>query len=191
MILFQHEAKVIGDPLGEGHGQAGPDTDDLYMGNAPNPFQNFLEETVLHEEGVTSGEEHIADLGGFADVVDSGENFAEGNPGAADQAFARTETAIGAAMSGNQEQHPVTVTVDDPRNRRMGFLIQGVFGQTAIFKLADIRYNLPPEGIAGLADEAEVMRSYPHGISSADLFDGLGINLEVLRQLAGIDKAFL
>lgn len=46
----------------------------------------------------------------------------------------------------------------DTRNGAVALLVQRIFGQTVVFKLLLIRYALEPNRIAGIPDEAKVIR---------------------------------
>ena len=69
VVLLEHVAQVVGNPLRAYDGSTGADADNLHMGDGPQPLDDVLQLCVADHQGVTSGEKHVADYGSLLDVL--------------------------------------------------------------------------------------------------------------------------
>lgn len=105
MVFLQHGAELGGDSLWEENGDAGADTDVLDMGNGVQSGEDFLESGIREEQGVTAGDEDIADLWCFFQILECSFplclEFLVGGTG--DDSAAGAVAAVGGAAVSNEE----------------------------------------------------------------------------------------
>lgn len=80
VILLQHVAQRGSDALGQHDGGAGADADDLHVGDLAQLGDDVLQALVAHQQGVAAGQQHVADLGRIADVLDGLVDLIHGRP---------------------------------------------------------------------------------------------------------------
>ena len=122
--------KFPGDALRQHGGHFGAQADELDVRDGPQLGQQPVEPLFAQEERIAAGQEHVADLGRSADVVQGqfqpllvGHDFALPHHPRAGAIAAITRTRIQ-----HQQQDPVRIAVDESRHGAVVFFAQGVVG---------------------------------------------------------------
>ena len=131
-------------------------------GNRAEPGDDPFQHEVGQHQRVAPGKDDVAHLGMRGDVVDAVLDVLHVDLGRiADLPLARAETAIHGTLARGQEQDAVRIAVNDARHRAVAVFGEGIFGKTVFFQLLPVGNALQPDGIAGIADQAEVVRVDP------------------------------
>ena len=196
VILLQHVAQRGSDALGQHDGGAGADADDLHVGDLAQLGDDVLQALVAHQQGVAAGQQHVADLGRIADVLDGLVDLIHGQAGVvlAGEAAAGAVAAVHGALVGGQQQHAVRIAVGEPGHRGVGILVQRVQQVGAgLMQLLGGGDGLQPDGIVRIAglNQGQVVGGDGHAQGAQaglDAFLFLGSQLNVLLQiLQGLD----
>ena len=128
VVLLEHLAELVVDPLGQEDRHAGADPDDLDVGDLPEAAESRLEQLRRQGQAVTAGDEDVTDLRGPPDVVELRLELApvEVLLGVADDPAPGAVAAVARALGRDQEQDPVGVAVDQPGDRAVAILRQRV-----------------------------------------------------------------
>ncbi len=128
MILLQHCAELRSDPLGTDNGGAGAYAHDLHMGHLAKLADDIFEPIIILHERIAAGEQNIAHLGMVPDIFKTCIDLLGGHCGImlTRKPSAGAVAAIHGALIRDEEQHPVRVTMSQPRNGRIGILMQRI-----------------------------------------------------------------
>ena len=128
MILLQHGAQLGSDTLGAHHGGAGAQADDLHVGDGADALDDVLQGLVVHHQGVTAGQQDIADLRMSGHVVDALVDLRHGHFAVVltGEAATGAVTAVHGALVGDQQQHAVGIAVSQAGGGRIGVLVQRI-----------------------------------------------------------------
>ena len=72
VVLLEHRAQLVVDPLRQEHRHARADPDDLDVGDLAEAAQDLLEELRGERQAVAAADQDVADLGRAAEVVELG-----------------------------------------------------------------------------------------------------------------------
>ena len=135
------------------------------MGNRPQPAQEPVQPIVAHGQGISSRDEHVADLRRVVQVVEDlfqprqrRRNFT-----LADHPGPRAVAAIGRAEVEGQQEYPIGVAVDQPRHGTVAFFAQGVVGFALhLNELARRGHDGPTQRLIRIfrVDEGEIIRGH-------------------------------
>ena len=199
MILLQHIAQLGGDTLGADHRGAGADADDFHVGDLPELGDDILQPLVRAEQRVAAGEQHIADDGRLADVLDGLIHLVHGKTGVllAGEAPAGAVTAVHGALVGDQQQATVRIAVGQTGGRGVLILMQGVQQVgSGLMQLGPGGNGLFADGVVGVVgvDQGEVVGGDGHAQSAEAGLDALlllGSQRDVFFQvLQGLNAVF-
>ena len=128
MILLEDVAQLRSDTLRHNDGGTGTQTDDLDMGDGADAGDDVLQHLVGDQQGVTAGQQDVADLGMIADVLDAVVDLLLGHFGITGTGEAATGamTAVHRALVSDQEQNAVGITMSQTGAGGVGILVQGV-----------------------------------------------------------------
>src|SRR5450756_914044 len=167
MVLAQHGAEFGRDTLRKNHGGTRADAYHLDVLNLADLTDDILEELVVDEQRVTTGQEDVPNLLVLTNVADCRVDLA---PGAscvshACKASARAVTAIHATLVRNEKEHAIGISMRQAVDRRIDLLIEGIV-QIAWHRLQfQCRGNaLFEDGIIRivLVDECSIVRCDSH-----------------------------
>ena len=196
VILLQHVAQCGSDALGQHDGGAGADADDLHVGDLAQLGDDVLQALVAHQQGVAAGQQHVADLGRIADVLDGLVDLIHGQAGVvlAGEAAAGAVAAVHGALVGDQQQAAVGIAVGQAGSGGVLILVQGVQQVgVGLMQLLGGGDGLQPDGIVRIAglNQGQVVGGDGHAQGAQaglDAFLFLGSQLNVLLQiLQGLD----
>ncbi len=129
VVLGEGVAQFLRDAHGHEHGDAGADADDLDVGDLAQFGEQAAEHLGRQSEGVAAGEQHVAHLGGVAQVIEL--EFVlvgfKGLGGVAHDAAAGAVAAVTGALRGDEHQHAVRVAVHQAGHGAVLVLGQAVF----------------------------------------------------------------
>ena len=176
MILLQHVDQVVRDPLRHDHRHPGANADDLDMWDFPKLLDDVFQRLVRHQQRVAARKEHVPDhrcvadvFNGLVDVVHR--RLLVLRPR---EAPARTVTAIHGAHVRDQEQHPVRITVGQPRRWRVRVLVERVVHvRSTLMGFVDRRHCLHAYRTTWviLIHQGSVVWGDPHSEDLQGLFD--------------------
>jgi hypothetical protein len=180
----QQGAEVFGDPLGESDRHPAAETDDLDVRDASQALEQVAERLVAEQKGITAGENHVAHLPVPGNIVDAGGEVGTGavHDGAADLPLAGAEAAVDGAGTGDQQQNAVGVAVHHPGHRGEVLFVQWIGQPRRVGQFPRIGDALPPDRVAGLADQAQVVRGDPHRIAPGHCRQGGCVDPEARSQ---------
>ena len=191
VILLQHVAQLGGDALRQHHGSAGADADDLHVGDLTQLGDDVLQALVAHQQGVAAGQQHVADLGSVADVLDGLIHLIHGQAGVvlAGEAAAGAVTAVHGALVSDQQQAAVGIAVGQTGSGGVLILVQGIQQVgVGLVQLLGGGDGLQTDGIMGITglDQGQVVGGDGHAQGAQaglDAFLFLGSQLDVLLQI--------
>ena len=124
VVLRQHLAELVVDPLGQEDRDPGADPDDLDVGDLAQAAEGGLEELRRQRQAVAAGDEDVADLRRPADVVELRLELAavEVLGRVADDPAPGAVAAVARALGRDEHQDPVGVAVDEARDRGVAVL---------------------------------------------------------------------
>ncbi len=162
VVLLEHLAEFVVDPLGEEDGDSGADANEFEVGDLAEAGEDFIEFPGGEEEGVAAGEEDVADLRVFLQVLVGGfvVHFELLIAGSADDAASGAVAAVGGAAVGDEEEDAIGVAVDEAGYGHVGVFAAGVGHFGGVFPgLFDSGDDLSTDGIERVAwiDEIEVV----------------------------------
>ena len=124
VVLLEHLAQLVVDPLRQEDRDPRADPDDLDVGDLAEAAEDRLEQLRGERQAVAAGDEHVADLGGPAQVVELGfvvlavevlgRVAHDPGPGAV--------AAVARALGRDQHQDPVRVAMDEAGHRGVAVL---------------------------------------------------------------------
>ena len=198
MILLQHGAQLGGDTLGAHNGGAGAQTDDLHVGDGADALDDVLQDLIGDHQGVTAGQQDIADLGMSGHVVDALVDLLHGHFAVVltGEAAAGAVTAVHGALVGDQQQHAVRITVGQAGGGGVGILVQGigilVIGILQLLSAGDSHLADGIEGIVQI-DQGQVVGGNSHAQLAQSLADALlligsqgHVLLQILNRLSAV-----
>ena len=147
---------------------AAADAQKLDVLDGPQAAQQVPETPIGEEQRVAAGQEHVADLGVFLQVVDRAVEieFELLLAHATDDAAARAVAAIGGAPVGDEKEHAVGITMDQPGHGHVMVLAARV-GQVGRFvgHLLDARNDLTADRAIGIEriDQVKEVGRDAHG----------------------------
>ena len=160
VVLGEHLAELLVDPLRQEHRHARADPDDLDVRDLAQAADRRLEELRGERQAVAARDQHVADLRRPADVVELRLVLAavEVLGRVADDPAPRAVPAVARALRRDQHQDAIGVAVDEPRDGRVPVLGEAVLhhpGEAA--QLAAERDDLAPDRVLGIlgVDEAD------------------------------------
>ena len=85
----------------------------------PQAIEKLTQQAIAHGQGVAAGEDDLVDLGLTGYIIDAVEHLAESERRlpVSDMPFPGTETTVGGAAVGRQQQYPRRVTMHHRRHR--------------------------------------------------------------------------
>jgi len=124
VVLREHLAQLVVDPLGEEDRDPRADPDDLHVRDLAEAAQHGLQELRRQRQAVAAGDQHVPDLGRPPDVVQLRLVLlpVEVLARVADDPAPRAVAAVAGALGRDQHQDPVRVAMDQARNRRVAVL---------------------------------------------------------------------
>ncbi len=167
MILFEHCAKLRGDPLRHDNRGSAAEADDFNMGHLAQLADDVFKLFVALHECVAAGKKNIANFGMIADIVETFLDLAIGNGGIMlpRKPAAGAVTAVHGALVGDKEQNPVRITMSQTGHGGIRVLMKGVkLVLGSLIKLCRGRNALTTNGIIGIVrvDEGEIIGSDRH-----------------------------
>ena len=128
VVLGEHLAQLVVDPLRQEHRHARADPDDLDVRDLAQAADRRLEQLRGERQAVAAGDQHVADLGRPADVVELRLVLAavEVLGRVADDPAPRAVAAVAGALRRDQHQDAVRVAVDEPGDGRVAVLREAV-----------------------------------------------------------------
>lgn len=167
MVLFEHCAKLRGDPLRHDNRGSAAETDDFNMGHLAQLADDVFKLFVALHECVAAGKKNIANFGMIADIVETFLDLAIGNGGIMlpRKPAAGAVTAVHGALVGDKEQNPVRITMSQTGHGGIRVLMKGVkLVLGSLIKLCRGRNALTTNGIIGIVrvDEGEIIGSDRH-----------------------------
>ena len=167
MVLFEHCAKLRGDPLRHDNRGSAAETDDFNMGHLAQLADDVFKLFVALHECVAAGKKNIANFGMIADIVETFLDLAIGNGGIMlpRKPAAGAVTAVHGALVGDKEQDPVRITMSQTGHGGIRVLMKGVkLVLGSLIKLCRGRNALTTNGIIGIVrvDEGEIIGSDRH-----------------------------
>lgn len=167
MVLFEHCAKLRGDPLRHDNRGSAAETDDFNMGHFAQLADDVFKLFVALHECVAAGKKNIANFGMIADIVETFLDLAIGNGGIMlpRKPAAGAVTAVHGALVGDKEQDPVRITMSQTGHGGIRVLMKGVkLVLGSLIKLCRGRNALTTNGIIGIVrvDEGEIIGSDRH-----------------------------
>ena len=191
VILLQHVAQLGSDALRQHHGGTGADADDLHVGDLTQLGDDVLQALVAHQQGVAAGQQHVADLGRIADVLDGLVDLIHGQAGVvlAGEAAAGAVTAVHGALVSDQQQAAVGIAVGQTGSGGVLILVQGIQQVgVGLVQLLGGGDGLQTDGIMGITglDQGQVVGGDGHAQGAQaglDAFLFLGSQLDVLLQI--------
>ena len=124
MVLLEHLAQLVVDPLGQEDRHARADPDDLDVGDLAQAAEDRLEELRRERQAVAAGDQDVADLRRAAQVLELGLVVAavEVLGRVADDPRPGAVAAVARALGRDQHQDAVRVAMDEPGHRRVAVL---------------------------------------------------------------------
>ena len=124
VVLLEHLAELVVDPLRQEDRHARADPDDLDVGDLAQAAQDRFEQLRGERQAVAAGDQHVTDLRRPAQVLELRLVVlaVEVLGRVADDARPRAVPAVRGALGGDEHQHPVRVAVDEPGHRRVAVL---------------------------------------------------------------------
>ena len=167
MVLFEHCAKLRGDPLRHDNRGSAAEADDFNMGHLAQLADDVFKLFVALHECVAAGKKNIANFGMIADIVETFLDLAIGNGGIVlpRKPAAGAVTAVHGALVGDKEQNPVRITMSQTGHGGIRILMKGVkLVLGSLIKLCRGRNALTTNGIIGIVrvDEGEIIGSDRH-----------------------------
>lgn len=167
MVLFEHCAKLRGDPLRHDNRGSAAETDDFNMGHLAQLADDVFKLFIALHECVAAGKKNIANFGMIADIVETFLDLAIGNGGIMlpRKPAAGAVTAVHGALVGDKEQNPVRITMSQTGHGGIRVLMKGVkLVLGSLIKLCRGRNALTTNGIIGIVrvDEGEIIGSDRH-----------------------------
>ena len=124
VVLLEHLAQLVVDPLGQEDRHARADPDDLDVGDLAQAAEDRLEELRGERQAVTAGDQHVADLRRPAQVLElclvvlAVEVLGR----VADDPAPRAVAAVARALGRDEHQDAVRVAVDEAGHRGVAVL---------------------------------------------------------------------
>ena len=167
MVLFEHGAKLRGDPLRHDNRGSAAETDDFNMRHLAQLADDVFKLFIALHECVAAGKKNIANFGMIADIVETFLDLAIGNGGIMlpRKPAAGAVTAVHGALVGDKEQDPVRITMSQTGHGGIRVLMKGVkLVLGSLIKLCRGRNALTTNGIIGIVrvDEGEIIGSDRH-----------------------------
>ena len=180
MVFFQDADQIVGDPHGQGAGDAAADADHLNSRDGLQAGKDGVQFIIFKEERVAAGEEHFPDGWCLLQIFQTRLDGLGGDHHVrtADLSFAGTEAAIHGTGIGDEKQGPVRVFVHQIGDRTQVFLAQGINHAHGVMQLDSVRDGLLPDGVSRLFNELAVIPIEPQGISLADLCQSVVMQAE-------------
>ena len=127
-VLGQHRTELVINTLWQYHREPGPDSDHLHMLYLSQAGQDFFQASCGKCQRVTTGDHHIADARGLADVVQHPlDLLGVMHPSTmAPFPLSGAVTTQHGADVGQHHEDPIRVSMDQPWDRGMPLLIQRV-----------------------------------------------------------------
>ncbi len=170
LVTGQHPAQLRRDQTRRRDRRPAADTDDLQVGNRPQPPQQIMQGFQRQQQRIAAGKHHVAQLRRRGDVVNGSVNI-QGCRTAAHLPFAHTETAVDGTAVRDQQYRPVGVAMDQTGHRTQAFFIQRIRQLRNIRKFQRIRHALTPDRIPRLLDQSGIVAGQTKGVP----FGHLGI----------------
>ena len=164
VVLRQHLAELVVDPLGQEDRDPGADPDDLDVGDLAKAAQERISRSFgASVRPIAAGDEDVANLRRAADVVELGLELAavEVLGRVADDPAPRAVAAVARALGRDEQQDPVGVAVDEAGDRGVAVLGEGVL-------------HHPREGAQLRADRDDLAADRVVGIVGIDERDEVG-----------------
>ena len=175
VILLQHLAQLGSNTLGAHHGGAGAQTDDLHVRNGADALDDVLQHIVADHQGVTAGQQNVANLGVIGHIVDALVDLLHGHFAVVltGKAAAGAVTAVHGTLVSDEQQHAVGIAVSQTGNGRVGILVQGIgVLVVGVLQLLGAGDGHLADGIKGIVqiDQGQIIGSDRH----AQLAQSLG-----------------
>ena len=163
VVLLEHRAELVVDPLRQEHRHARADPDDLDVGDLAEAAEDRLEELRRERQAVAAADQHVADLRRAAQVVELRLVVlaVEVLGRVADDPRPRAVAAVARALGRDEHQHPVRVAMHEAGHRGVAVLGERVLhhrGEGLL--LAPERDHLAADRVVGVVgvDQADEVR---------------------------------
>ena len=160
VVLLEHRAQLVVDPLGQEDRHPRTDPDDLDVGDLAQPAEDRLEQLRGEGQSVTTRDEDVADLRRPAQVVELGLVIlpVEVLGRVADDPRSGAVAAVARALGRDEHQDPIRVAMDETGHGRVAVLGQRVLhhrGEGLL--LASERDHLATDRVVGVlrVDQAD------------------------------------
>ena len=150
VVLLEHRAQLVVDPLGQEDRHPRADPDDLDVRDLAQPAEDRLEQLRRQGQAVAARDEDVPDLRGPAQVLELRLVLlaVEVLGGVADDPRPGAVAAVARALGRHEHEHPVGVAVDEPRDRRVAVLGERVLHhRRERLLLAPERDHLAPDRV--------------------------------------------
>jgi hypothetical protein len=176
VVLRQHVAQLVVDPLRQRHRHARADADDLEVRDGAQLREDRLELRVRVVERIAARHHHVAHLRRARDVVDHAIDLDVGCRALVHRPLARAVAAVDRAVVRDHHQHAIGIAVRDAGHGREALLAERILvPHRAEEILVGERHHLAQDRIVRivLVDQREVVGRDAHPEVAQD-FESIG-----------------